>query len=895
MSKLHGCLQCLCIGVPRTLQIRRASYVSLGNLWDQEELETIPPVTNISHERSIRELSNLRGIAVRNEPRTRREVRPQSGVRDSIPQLDDTYEPTWSSPKRLRSGPLQVYEDEVERPQEIILAHIERLGILAPWLETPPQEVWSHCKALLSSRAQTSPPADREISRGIVNCLGLEWPPLGKAQTEIFDTTLLRLMGEITSNCTSRSILPPPAKILDVFKEADLLRRSVLAKILRLQLTRILQSVRNREDQLQAGRDARIPLASMLSDVLSVWDECRQKPSKQQSLRYINDYSTRSFNDVCTRLRHWEPRIHSTCIVPMAVTAVVAQSVRASGPILENLKAQGSLWNKIEDLTSNCFIEEKHIVEFLDDTDVSEFALDTIRGSLSARKLQLAVREANTVATSSTIDQSALAIDVSPASQATDPISMDDIVLEMKPARSEANVDRLIALWQQCKKRVEQGGMHDEVGQGILCQLTHTFFKLERSDMAVEIYNTMRKSGITPMTGYWRVLLIGCLHEKDAVSMAGFWSKMELLGITPDEAMWTARIQTLILGGMLNEGVKALEDLSRTWKRNVSSGLRKLDRNAPGSDTAASPTPVSPLNPLKAALSSLRSSGRVRLVTKIFAWAKTESLPIDTDIFNILLLSRVKKAVNDTDVHAILADMGLHSCKPDVSTYTIILDGILSNASSDFHHKGSNEQAAFLLGMLDTMQRQNIAPDERTYDTILRGLLGRPSIVTDSKNVPVARAVLDRMTSASASMQISPSPHVFTTFMTYYFSLQPPDLDAVSSLWSSIEASLVKRSCLDALFYDKMIENYAKLGSTERMLYFLRTMVKARRTPGYLALLGILRRLVECQDWDAAAELVSGVEGGPGKGLLRYQQRSTKGKHEFWELVKSCRDEGYLS
>lgn len=737
---------------------------------------------------------------------------------------------------------------------------------------------------------------------------------IGKPQLEIFDTTLIRILGEVISNASSRTLVPPPAKVLNMFKEAGLLRRSVLVKILRLQVMKILQRMRRCKDESHPGPNALTPLATMLSDVLSVWDECRLNP---QSLRRSDAHYTQNLNDeicyepmavrshemeqaqakddVCMRLRQWTPRIHSSCIIPMAVTAVVAQSILVSGSMLEDMRTARHLWKRLEILTTRGSIEERHFVDFFEDAEVSEYALATVKGTCETKDLRLTIRKGDETATRFAADQTAMRDEFVSKFQDTDSISIDRIGSEIKSAMSKADTGKTTALWRICMTQIEQGAMRDEAGQEVLCQLTHACFTLRRSDLAIKIYNAIRKSGITPTLGYWRVIFIGCLRDRDAASMAGFWSKMEELGVSADVAMWTARIQTLILGGMWRQGLEALVELCEKWKRDSSRRAQIPDLNAPEFDTPAFTAPISPLSPLKAALSSLRSIDRHELVAKLFTWAKAKLLPIDTITFNILLESRLRNTTDDKDVHAILADMRVHSCKPDLGTYTVILNGILCNASSDFHRKGSNEQTSFLLGMLDQMERQNIIPDERTYSTIFHGLLRGSTSGKGCTDLVAARAVLDRMTLAAASKQVSPSSPIFTSFMTHYFSLHPPDLLAVSSLWNSINASREVRSCLDAVFYDKMIVDYAKIGDVEKMLYFLRTMVNERRSPGYLALLAVLRKLVESREWDAIVKLVRDVEGGPGKGLLRYRQGPTKGKYEFWKLVERCRDEGYLT
>ncbi|KAK6434796.1 hypothetical protein LTR95_009026 [Oleoguttula sp. CCFEE 5521] len=134
-------------------------------------------------------------------------------------------------------------------------------------------------------------------------------------------------------------------------------------------------------------------------------------------------------------------------------------------------------------------------------------------------------------------------------------------------------------------------------------------------------------------------------------------------------------------------------------------------------------------------------------------------------------------------------------------------------------------------------------------------------------NADAARMLLEHM----ASHGLEPSTHIYTILMSFYFSRTPPDFAAVDALWQRIKrANAGHGAPVDGIFYDRMIEAYAKhhhtLGIASSM-QFLERMGKEGKRPGWRALEAIARALADRQEWARLGVLVSDLRSN--KGMLR--------------------------
>ena len=418
-------------------------------------------------------------------------------------------------------------------------------------------------------------------------------------------------------------------------------------------------------------------------------------------------------------------------------------------------------------------------------------------------------------------------------------------------------------LWQTFQNKLTVDNGNERVREELFAQFLSAFFALRRSEQAVGVWNHMVRLGHKPTAKHWHAMIVGCTKSKDLISMQQIWSNMLAAGIEPDMLLWTARINGLIICRKWQLGLQALEELGRVWKSEVTKPPEHRSKN-----DAASPSII----PIKAAVHGLISIGKPDIAQSVLDWTKAHNIPLDTPTFNILLRPAVR-ASNTAEVQTILSQMHAHSCSPDVATFTIIINGLLSNPSSSFQPQSVSDQHAAVSKIFADMEAAGLKANAYTYGTMLHGLLADFPLV----KIPAARAVLDHM----AANKVKPSPHVYTILITHYFSTSPPDLAAIDGIWRRIR---LEQAVLDGVFYDRMIENYARVGEIDKMLYFLRRMPQEGKSPSWVALEAALRALVKAEEWDHVRELIRDVED-ESEGLMRYGTRAWRGQEEFGELV----------
>lgn len=359
-------------------------------------------------------------------------------------------------------------------------------------------------------------------------------------------------------------------------------------------------------------------------------------------------------------------------------------------------------------------------------------------------------------------------------------------------------------------------------------------------------------------------MLTGSTAARDITSLREIWNNMLSAGIKPDMSTWSAWIHGLMACKDWRQGLQALEDLGKIWKSEQTSE----DRLLPSTE------------PVRAALNGLAVSNNINLADTVLSWAKAHSLPLDTQTYNIILRPAVRSN-NEDKVQSILEEMTTNACHPDIATFTIMLNGLLSNRANAFHSQSPSQQQSAVLSLLQDVERQGLKANKYTYTTILDGLLD-PKV----HNIPAAQAVLQHM----AQNHIRASPHVYTILITHYFSLTPPDLPAIDSL---LLRTKLEKTPLDPVFYDRVIEHYAAIGETEKMLLMLRRMPDEGKSPGWLALLACLRALVQAGEWESVADLVRDVERQDG--VLRHGSGLWRGKDDFWALVEEVKEEAGLA
>ncbi|KAL8694953.1 MAG: hypothetical protein Q9224_003479 [Gallowayella concinna] len=463
------------------------------------------------------------------------------------------------------------------------------------------------------------------------------------------------------------------------------------------------------------------------------------------------------------------------------------------------------------------------------------------------------------------------------------------IIKDLEAAVERYDVARVSSIWQSYERNLAGMDLAPESREEVYIHFLSAFFALSRQGQAVHVWNHMLEAGTSPNQRHWNAMLNGSSRARDVTSLEEIWNNMITTGIEPDMISWTTYIHGLISCKKCEKGLQTLNDLGAKWKQ-AKRPLRanRVPHDSPTTGTRLTPSEHDPnkpsLVPVQAAASALIRVGRNELCSPLIGWAKAHSIPLTTVFFNILLRPAVR-AGNTENINHLLSLMNANECSADERTYTILLNAHMSNTHSTFSTLPQKEQQDSILHILDDMSAKGVPIDQRTYGTILYGLLNPKN---GTRNDKAARAVLDHMYHKG----IKPSHFVYSILASYYFSLSPPDLQAVEHLWKRIK---IERPILDREFYEKMVEGYAAASSIERMMYFLRRIPQEGKSPTWNCLLVVLNTLVEAGEWSLVKELVEDVKDRKN-GLRRYADEGWKGGRmevEFWVTVENVGERIY--
>ncbi|KAL8767645.1 MAG: hypothetical protein Q9209_005904 [Squamulea sp. 1 TL-2023] len=459
------------------------------------------------------------------------------------------------------------------------------------------------------------------------------------------------------------------------------------------------------------------------------------------------------------------------------------------------------------------------------------------------------------------------------------------IVKDLERAVQRFDVARVAGIWQEYQRTLAYQDIQRRSREQIFIHFLTSFFALSRQEQAVHVWNDMVQAGIVPNQRHWNAMLDGCSKARDITSLDEIWNRMLNTGIEPDLVSWTTYVSGLIICKKFQRGLQALNDLGTKWKQasKTAAAMAAPQANAAMEShlTLAKHDASKPsLAPIQAAVSALLRFGKEELCWPLLDWTRSFSMPLTIGFFNVILRHAVRHG-NVRLINHTFSLMDSNYCSADEQTYTILLNGHMSNINSTFPSLSPQEQQLSVLRILDDMTAKNLSIDQRTYGTILYGLLNPKN---ENRNDQAARAVLDHMSKNG----IKPSHYIYTILASHYFSLSPPDLQGAEHLWKRIRS---ERPILDRQFYEKMVEGYAGAKSVERMLYFLRRIPHEGKSPTWNCLLVVLNTLIEVGEWSLAKEFVKDVEDRRS-GLRRFADEGWKGgrvEEEFWITVNSIK------
>ena len=867
------CLRCSRQLLRSNRQTRTSSFVSLGKLVSK----------NDSGEQAAQQVLGAgdETVKIRKQwPKKRlsfakqyQEQRKPSGVDKVLETLFSSNRVQEEAPQRSRYSRTPKEQQIAPATHEKSLDHrLQELQIQLQQGTSSIEDVWTSCQELLSQKIWKLPKEPQTNDENAINV----YPVFRDILLAICSKQRLTIQDETTT----------PADVIRIYQKNGVMKYW-WHEVLWAQLAQMLRLKYQNKDEM-SEEAAPKDIHTLLKEIIDVWNLLLQRygavPSSMSVHSDVPESSPNATkapwlppNMVSRFLRlvpKHPPGTHARHIPPAAfLTLDLMES--------EGLDSAPALSQFFKRLREGCKMGRQTAIRCLADAGVPSDIVDKALASWGHLPTEAVTRVAI-----KRQQQRLPQLDVLDWSVR----SLSKRLTEIDHAYEREDAEEIIKFWQSFHNYLKT---HEDVelGERVFSRLLRAFWALRRPDQALEVWNVMVSTGRIPKLIHWSAMIAGCLPPRDTKSMQEIWSNMLRSGVKPANSTWTTYIYGLIKCNKVQEGFQALEQLGRAWKAESAASSPNIVVEQGAQTEERSTEYFKPsMEPVNAALTALITIQRFDLNQAVIRWAEAQGLRLETYTFNILLRPLVRTGTQ-AHIQSHLAQMQTHACAPDVITFTIILNGLISNPDSHFHSLTPAEQESTITSILADMESHNITPSPKTYSTLLDGLTGKMNPNKEkSVNIPAARTILVHM----AARKIPPSPHIYTILLTHYFSTTPPDYPAIASLLENIRGSNTWAS-LDSVFYDRIIEGYAYNGEIEKALSWLRKVPEEGKTPGYIALYQVLRALAEREEWELAGELARDVEDEGPRGLFRHGVGSWRGKSSFWGLVDELRGRGVVN
>lgn len=412
----------------------------------------------------------------------------------------------------------------------------------------------------------------------------------------------------------------------------------------------------------------------------------------------------------------------------------------------------------------------------------------------------------------------------------------------------------------------------------------YTLTGLGRHDIAVKVWNYMIQHGTKPTTHQYNAMMQGCGRRKDIDALNRIWQMMHTSGVQFDVSCWTTRVHAMALSGRSVDTIRLLDEMSDTWKQSQAIQAQ-VAKGKNSKSTAAVPSAVQPsVEVLNSCVTVFARKGRRDLIQRAFAWGHAQGIKPDHITFNALI-SLSLRSNNIDEALKLLAQMSKQGTAPDDATFAIIMNAVFR--SNHIRAMAPEEQNSIVVKTLEGMHTYGLGTGP-TADHIYAMFVDR--LLKDYGNIEGAKTVINIMRERGVII----TPHVYTSLMTYYFEgSAEPDFAAVENLWGRMRT---EGSAMDHVFFDRMIEMYARAGETGQSLMFLGRMSNQGNKPSKSALMELLEALMRQGQWDRVRELVRDIkkEKGYVKGGIKHVMRPGF-ERKFWAFIEEVeRDMQYV-
>lgn len=398
------------------------------------------------------------------------------------------------------------------------------------------------------------------------------------------------------------------------------------------------------------------------------------------------------------------------------------------------------------------------------------------------------------------------------------------------------------------------------------------YMALHQPSRAIEVWNHMVRSGLPPTLKTWDSMMNGCKACRDQKALEDVWMKMQQLGVEPDVVCWTTRISGLIECHQVNKAMHAIDEMGRLWisanKREVEEPLKKGSKKkvfmAPPARRAVKPT----IETVNAAVAGLLRKRQPEAAHRVLAWARKFDIRPNVITYNTLLTPLIRDG-HSKEAMELLKQMQKEGIEADVGTFTTILDETFRYSDE----LTPEEQKAITDNVFLEMDSAGIKANLQTYGKMIYQLLQGAS-----RDLQVVNAVMEHM----AAQGIQPTTYIYTMLVGHYFTREPPDLDAVRNL---IERARMEVGSVDHIFWDRVIEGYARAGDTAAAMRVLGKLESSGNRASWVTCQVLLSSLVQNDEWAIAKSLVGNVKADTGGPRPDYEMKGKEGQQRFWRLA----------
>jgi pentatricopeptide repeat protein len=446
-----------------------------------------------------------------------------------------------------------------------------------------------------------------------------------------------------------------------------------------------------------------------------------------------------------------------------------------------------------------------------------------------------------------------------------------DIAKRIKAAARAQDLSQLDLIWSDATHftvdKQTQEYKRGFLTSGLCDIFIHAYITNNKLGRAIDVWNHMISKGLVPSVSTWTSMLGGARAKRDARAIEGIWQKMEQSGVIPDFICWSSRICGLIDCNKDSEALNALDDMGRRWIMAVQKTHGKLNMDKVQTIGDVEGIPKLSIDIINAVTVGFLRKRKPEAAYRVLGWAGKYGISPDVSTYNILLRPLIRDG-RAKDAAALLRQMHSAGLQADVVTFTTILDEILRTSGNTTPETVKRTVSDVFRYMDETGVQATI----HTYGKLIHYMLQIPT-----GGLVAVNLVMEHM----AKQGLQPSAYVYTSLVQHYFNEQPANLEAVDSLLERVRREHVK---MDSIFWDRVIEGYAKTGDTASALRILGKINSEGGVAGWHTLRAVLSALAEGQEWEAAKTLVRNTKADHG-GPLAADVRGKDGQHMFWGLA----------